>query len=348
MKLTIDNLDGAGARHYTAALDAEHPPRVQRRLNRPAELRAWLATADPQFVVPVAGGRIILRRGAGDKVFTGYLTATPEYEYLGWSERGPAYRYALTARSDEWLLERETAPRRCAFVDRSAGSALKQLAADLLPGAFDVTGVEDVAVLPGYASDPQKSFSEHARELGVLARASYRAHDGTLHFAAVGAGEYELDETAPDFCPDGLKLASPHGVVNDVTLTGYIEPQAHVKDYFLGDGYSLRFNLSEFPFTRSAVTLLDEEYKDPLLRETYWSVTWRAAISSPIASAVRSTALVVTSRSARSFSCWRPCSKGASWPTTACMRRTPGEDSVLTMSSSTSAGNCPLWQCAHR
>ena len=36
------------------------------------------------------------------------------------------------------------------------------------------------------------------------------------------------------------------------------------------------------------------------------SACCRAAISSPIASAVRSTALVVTSRSASSFNCWRP------------------------------------------
>ena len=31
-----------------------------------------------------------------------------------------------------------------------------------------------------------------------------------------------------------------------------------------------------------------------------------------------------------------------SWPTTACMRRTPGEDSVFSISRSTSTGNWPL------
>src|ERR1035438_10315893 len=68
----------------------------------------------------------------------------------------------------------------------------------------------------------------------------------------------------------------------------------------------------------------------------------RRAMSAPIASAVRSTASVVTSRSASSFICWRPWSKGASCPTMACMRRTPGEVSVSSMSSSTSAGNWPV------
>src|ERR1035438_6740268 len=44
-----------------------------------------------------------------------------------------------------------------------------------------------------------------------------------------------------------------------------------------------------------------------------------------MASLVRSTALVVTDNPASSSICWRPCSKGAWWPTTASMRRTPQE-----------------------
>jgi hypothetical protein len=33
--------------------------------------------------------------------------------------------------------------------------------------------------------------------------------------------------------------------------------------------------------------------------------------------------------------------EGSTWPTRACIRRTPGENSVCSISSSTSAGNCP-------
>ena len=47
------------------------------------------------------------------------------------------------------------------------------------------------------------------------------------------------------------------------------------------------------------------------------SSCWRAARSSPIASALRSTALVLTSRSARTLICSRPWSNGAAAPTTA-------------------------------
>jgi len=55
----------------------------------------------------------------------------------------------------------------------------------------------------------------------------------------------------------------------------------------------------------------------------------------------RSTALAVTSIPASNSSCSRPCSKLVSLPTTAILRRTPGEYAVPTTSSSASRGLCP-------
>ncbi len=94
-----------------------------------------------------------------------------------------------------------------------------------------------------------------------------------MFFRPVGEIEYALAETAPQFCPGALKLTASPRLMNDVTVFGYVEPQAYVKDYFLGDGYTLRFYLSEVPFTRSTSVLLDEEYRDPILRSTRWTVT---------------------------------------------------------------------------
>ena len=273
MKLTIDNFDSFGARDYSAALDAEHPPRVSRRLNRPAELRAWLLASDAQFVVPARGARLLLARNDGAKIFTGYVTSAPDYEYLGWGERGPVYRYALCATGDESLLDQKTLPKRAPFTNRTGGDALKQLAEDLLPGGFDYTGVETLEAVPFYAVDSRKPWSQHAAALAVYCRAAYRVHDAQLSFCPVGDAEYALDEAAPQFCPEGLKLSASHRLVNDVTVVGYVEPRAYVKDYFLGDGYTLRFYLSEVPFGRGTSLLLDEEYTDPVLRPTRWAVT---------------------------------------------------------------------------
>src|SRR5690242_2467950 len=103
MRITIDNADGRGAVDYSAHLDAEHSPLVRRKLNRPSTLTMSLVAASSTFVVPAARARVIIEKGDGSRVFTGYVTATPDYEYLGWGERGPVYRYALTASSDEFL-----------------------------------------------------------------------------------------------------------------------------------------------------------------------------------------------------------------------------------------------------
>ncbi len=55
MKLTIDNLQGAGAQDYTAALDATVAPRVVRKINKAATLQMHSA------------GELVELCGAGDR-----------------------------------------------------------------------------------------------------------------------------------------------------------------------------------------------------------------------------------------------------------------------------------------
>src|SRR5438045_1357366 len=101
MQITIDNFDGAGARDYSAYGCSEGLPRILRKLNQPTHAALALVSDDPTFVVPASGGRIKLTRGDGVALFTGYLTASPQLEYVGVGQRGPAYRYQLVAQSDE-------------------------------------------------------------------------------------------------------------------------------------------------------------------------------------------------------------------------------------------------------
>ena len=271
MKFTIDNLD------YTGALDAGRPPHITRRLNRPSELRACLYACTPQFVVPERGARVVLARNDGASVFTGYLTAAPEHEYLGWGERGPEYRYVLRAESDESLLAAKPLPDRPAFVGRPAGEILATLAHDEAPDVLDTSGCEGVLALPAYAADPRRRFDEHAAELALRARAAYRAHDGQLFFRAIGAAAHTLDESSPTFSPEGLTLEPAGPLVNDATLAGSVEPAAFVRDYFAGDGYSLAFYLSESPFLRPGTVLLEEEYRGASLRPAFWDLIDPAA-----------------------------------------------------------------------
>jgi hypothetical protein len=273
MKLTIDNLQGQGPVDYTAALDGTVAPRVERKINQPAQLRCSLVANGAGFVVPVSGARVTLTKANGSFVFTGYLTEAPQFEYVGWGQGCQVYRYDLVAESDEALLDAKALPNRAAFAARTAGSALKQLAQDLLPGFFDTSAVQDVDTLAAYEVNPEKKFSYHAAEIALAARASYRAMNGALALTGVGAATYAINESDANFSPMGLRLECPNLLANDVTVIGLEEPQAYVRDYFVGDGLSLRFYLSQKPFQQAKPALIDEEFLGPGLDATTWTVT---------------------------------------------------------------------------
>ena len=272
MRITVDNLDGRGAVDYTAALDGTVAPQLLRVINQPSKFTCSLLGSGTGLVVPMAGARITVALANGDFVFTGYLTAAAECEYLGWGEAGAVYRYELVAASDEILLDAKVLPNRAPFVERCAGSALRQLANDLLPGGFDLSAVQDLDVVASYAVNPQKKFSYHAAEIALASRASYRAMNGALMLAPAGAATYAIEESDANFCPAGLKVNSPRVLVNDVTVIGLEEPQDYVHDYFVGDGLSLQFYLSQEPFQQSKAALVDEEFAGPGLDAATWVV----------------------------------------------------------------------------
>ena len=280
MKLQIDNYDGFGPRDYTPALDGSRLPQVIRKINQPAQLKFGLVADSPEFVVPVAGARVVVGKTNGQDVFTGYLVEKPAYEFLGWGERGPVYRYSLVAQSDEALLDEKRFPDRSPFVERSAGNALRQLTADLLSGVFDTSSTQDLDPIVSYVSDPQKTWTEEAGEIAIYARASYQMVNGALILSPIGANVYPLNETDADFDPGGLTLEPVKAAINDVTIIGEIEPQAYVTDYFVGDGLTTRFYLSQPPFIRKSTTLFDEEYTTSPLEPTLWTVSDPAGVIS--------------------------------------------------------------------
>ena len=227
--------------------------------------------------MPVIGGRVTLTLSNGNDLFTGYIVETPTYQYLGWAERGPVYRYAIDALSDVMLMDQKAPPPHPPFVDRSAGSAFEQLTAEALPGWFDVSGVEAGDPIPYYSVDPAKKWTASAAEVALSARCSYRDDNSKLFFAPLGVNTYALVESSATFSPGDLQLQSVNRLVNDLTILGPLEPSAHVKDYFCGDGFTTYFYLSQKPFTRSSQvalynrTILDEIYTE--LDPTHWTVT---------------------------------------------------------------------------
>lgn len=273
MKLQIDNLDGGGLRDYTSDIDASRAPKLTRKLNQASQLWFSLLSVGAEFLVPVRGGRVIFARTNGQNVFTGYIITEAEYEYLGWGERGAMYRYNFIAQSDEMLLDEKRLTARSPFVARSAGDALRQLTQDAIPGGFDTSAVQNLDTIAHYVPDPQEQWSKHAATLAIEARASYRTMNGAVIFAPVGATAYALNESDPNFSPQGLTLQPTNTIINDVTVLGEIEPEAYVRDYFVGDGVTTRFYLSQTPFTKSSTTIFDEEYSASTLDPTRWTKT---------------------------------------------------------------------------
>ncbi len=273
MNLLIDNNDGLGQQDYTAWVDAEHLPKIARRLNQAATMTAWLVAADPGFHPPVSGARVLLQRGDGFCLFSGYLATAPEQQYLGFSHEGAAWRYALQALDDSCLLDHNALPVRTPFAFRAAGDGVRTLANDVLPGGLDLSGVQDVSPVNQFVIVPQKTWTEHVQGLATMTRASYRAHDGKLYFEEVGQQSFTISEQDAHFVPEGLVLLQSDQLRNDVTIIGELEPMVYVRDYFLGDGTTLGFYLSTL---RSARPRSPFSWRTTLrlsLEPTLWSVT---------------------------------------------------------------------------
>ena len=188
MKLQIDNLDGLGPVNYTSSVDGSRSPQIVRKLNQPSELRVSLVANAPTFVVPVSGARIILGLTNGQDVFSGYLMQSPVFEYLGWGERGPVYRYDLVAQSDEVLLDEKRLPDRCPFLDRSAGNALRQLTEDLLPGVFDTQRCPRFGRAGWVCLEPAKDLVAARSRNCDSGAGQLPHHEWRRYFCAIGCG----------------------------------------------------------------------------------------------------------------------------------------------------------------
>ncbi len=271
MNLLIDNNDGLGQQDYTSYIDGDHLPQIVRKLNQAALMIATLVSADPNFQAPVLGARIVLQRNDGLTLFTGYLTVSPEQQYLGYGQI-PTSRFILNATDDSCLLDHNELPARIPFVSRTSGNALATLANDALPGVLDESGVENVSTVNQFVVVPQKGWTWNAQELALMSRAMYRAHDGKLDFQPVGEQSFTVSDQDPNFDPTALTLLQPYKLLNDVTVVGELEPLNYVRDYFLGNGTTLDFYLSETPFVKTAVTIFEDDYSESQLAPTLWDV----------------------------------------------------------------------------
>ena len=284
MKITIQGQD------YTAALDAAHPLAIERKLNEPSVCTLSLCLpTDNSLSTPQRNQPISITGDDGTLYFTGYLASTPLPQYAGLALEGPRYRLALQAISDELLLDQSgMAPVRINLAN-SAASLVTSLVTRTGQAFLSTQSLIFNASVFNLETDPAAPFSRTAGAVAANARAAYRALNADLSLAQIPAAVHALNESDGSLTLSNLSFSSQtpsqiqdRSLANDMTVCGSHEPAAYVTEYFLGDGVTTTFNLSETPFLGPAAdrTLIRELFNEPQIDPRLWVNTAGSAILS--------------------------------------------------------------------
>ena len=273
MKLTIDNNDGNGPIDYTSSVVAGRPFRIVRRLNQPVTCCVTLFPAGSQ-AAPVRNGRIVVKDDSGLVLFTGYVATEPALELVGHGTKGAVYQTAISAISDEILLDRQVLPQMGPIGGGSSGQAMQAMLA--LVDSANVTAALSQATLSASEFQPGdgRTWSENAGELAASVRSSYLLMNGTLNMTPVGTVTHALNEAQGTLSLSGLDLSMVKALANDVTVCGEVEPCAYVTEFFQGDGTTVLFDLTEEPWmpTASKAKPLIENFQGPTINTQIWNV----------------------------------------------------------------------------
>jgi len=276
VKVTIDNLNGAGAVDYSAALCADGPLKIERVLNAPSRCGGLLDVSDAALAVPVRRGRMVVTSESGTVLFTGYIATDPEAIYAGTGLMGPVYRYAFSAISDEWLLDKQVSSPSGAGLAQSGGQLLKTLTDRVDARLFTTTGVENglsVGIFEPVLSD---SWSTNAGGVASATYAAYRVLDGALTMQPAGTVTHTLSDGDGTLQIAALQTSAVKELANDVTVSGAMEPTAYVTETFAGDGTTTAFQLSEDPFkpkgSATASQLLTDSFNESTIDTQIWEI----------------------------------------------------------------------------
>jgi len=269
MKITIQGQD------YTAALDAQRPLTIERKLNEPSVCQLWLSLpANGSLAAPLRNQLLAVTGDDGTPYFTGYLAASPLPEYAGLGVEGPRYRLALQALSDEMLLDQLLMPPSAGATGETAGALMTALVTRTGSAALSTQNLSLGATVSHFVPEPGAAFSKSAGQVASQARAAYRALNGALALTPVQNTVHALNETDGSLTLANLAFtaATKRALANDVTVCGEHEPAAYVTEYFLGDGVTTTFDLAAEPFfpPASKSTLIRELFNEAQIDQRLW------------------------------------------------------------------------------
>ena len=273
MKLTIDNHDGKGPVDYTSSVVAGRPFRIVRRLNEPV---TCTVTLFPAFglSVPARNGRMVVTDASGNILFTGYLAAEPALELAGQGTMGAAYQAAVSAISDEILLDRQSIPQVGPTCGTTGGQAMQAMLSLLNMQNISTTLSLATMNLSEFQADSSHTWSENVGALASAVRSAYLLMNGTLTMTPVGTVTHALSEAQGTLSLSSLQLSMVKALANDVTVCGEEEPCAYVTEYFQGDGTTLQFQLTAKPWmpAPSKSKPLSDNFSGPSINPQLWNV----------------------------------------------------------------------------
>jgi hypothetical protein len=276
VKVTIDNLDGRGAVDYSAALCGDGPVKVARGLNVPSICSGMLDVSDAGLLVPARRGRVVVTAANGTVLFTGYIATDPEAVYAGTGLKGSVYRYAFSAVSDEWLLDKQAVPLSGAGLAQSGGQVLTTLTNRVDAGLFTTSGVVDGLAVGVFQPSQTESWSANAGTVASATYAAYRVLDGAIGLQPAGTVTHALSDGDGSLQVAALKTSSVKELANDVTVSGEMEPTAYITETFEGDGTTTVFQLSGDPFrpkkTANSAQFLTDSFNEAVLDTQIWQV----------------------------------------------------------------------------
>jgi hypothetical protein len=254
VRITIDNLDGAGVRDYSASVSTEAPLTIERTLNAPSRCAGVLDVSASDLPAPVRRARVVVTSDNGTVLFTGYLATEPARIYAGLATTGPVHRLRFSAISDEWLLDKQEIPLAGTGLAQPGGVLLRTLTDRVDTGRLSTDAVADGASVGVFAPSQSSTWSTNAGQIADATYASYRVLNGAISMQTAGTVTHVLNDGDGTLDVTALRTASVRELANDVTLSGDIEPAAYIAESFAGDGTTSVFDLAEAPYRSTRVT----------------------------------------------------------------------------------------------
>lgn len=273
VKLTIDNQNGAGPIDYTSAISAARPLLIERTLNAPSTCAFVLAgCGSVALPVPARNGRAVVTDDAGGFIFTGYLPQEPAMEYQGLGTTGAVYEAAISAVSDEFVLDKQNLPQTNGTSGQTVAAVFGSLTSRVGTAAVSIGAPLQTLTLGHFVPDPGKTWSQNAGALAFESRAAYRSLAGGISLMPIGSVAHTLNESDGSLQIGGLTASRAKMLANDVTICGAVEPCAYVSEIFQGDGSTALFELSRLPFlpVASKAKPFKDTFQEPAVNPLLW------------------------------------------------------------------------------